>query len=308
MNDKKSQIYVPKYENDALSDVLCLLNLNTTIYHNAKVCGNWQINEHTLGSTCFHIVTLGSCVLNVPGMYEGTLQYGDLVIFPKELPHTMYPARAQTGEQQHIPIHESQHIDGTGILCGEVHIQHAGHRYLLDALPPLLIIPYSEAGEWLQALLKMLVEENNRVGMASKVILDKISELLFTYALRHHLSRHTQNTGIFALYSHPRIARSVRAIHQHPEQSWTLERMAKKAILSRTTFAETFKRISGWTAGQYLTWWRMQLAWSLLKRGMNISETAEKVGYRSDSSFSRAFKKQFHCSAGKIRHSENRER
>jgi len=303
MNDEKHINYVPEYENDALSEILRLLNLSTVIYHNAKVCGDWRINEHKLGATCFHIVTFGSCALSVPELYEGTLECGDLVIFPKELPHSMRPEKMLLGEQQHLAFQDSESIEGTGILCGEVSIQHEGCRYLFDALPPLFIIKYDEASPWLQSLLKMLVEENNIIGMASKVIFDKLSELLFTYALRQYLLDNSNNVGILSIYAHPRIAKAVSAIHKHPERAWTLELMAKEAMVSRNTFAETFKTISGWTAGRYLTWWRMQLAWCLLKRGENIAQVSNKVGYHSESSFSRAFQKLFGISAGKVRRS-----
>jgi len=90
-------------------------------------------------------------------------------------------------------------------------------------------------------------------------------------------------------------------MHQHPEQEWTLESLAAVAALSRTAFAETFKAVSGWTPGQYLTWWRMQLAWSLLQSGTKTAEVAHQVGYQSESAFSRVFQKMFAISAGKVR-------
>lgn len=34
-------------------------------------------------------------------------------------------------------------------------------------------------------------------------------------------------------------------------------------LLSRTGFASTFRQLSDWTPAQYLTWWRMQLAWGV---------------------------------------------
>lgn len=40
-----------------------LLNAKVDIYHNAKICGNWQINAHHVGRTCFHVVTEGMCLL-----------------------------------------------------------------------------------------------------------------------------------------------------------------------------------------------------------------------------------------------------
>jgi len=106
---------------------------------------------------------------------------------------------------------------------------------------------------------------------------------------------------MLALYSHKRLAKAVYAIHKSPDQAWTLEMMAREALLSRTVFSETFKAVSGWTAGQYLTWWRMQLAWVQLKHGDRIIDIADAVGYKSEAAFSRAFQRVFSISPSKLR-------
>ena len=45
----------------------------------------------------------------------------------------------------------------------------------------------------------------------------------------------------------------------------------------------------------------MQLAWSYLDAGEHVATVAEKVGYRSESAFSRAFQKSHGVSAGAVR-------
>lgn len=286
---------------DAFSQILHLLKLDASIYFNAKICGNWRINEHTLSATCFHMVTIGSCVMDVPGHFNQVLNCGDLVIFPRELTHSVVPVAQQTGAQEWLDYRQAQDLEGTGLLCGEMRFQHKGSHYILDALPPVFVLRYDSSNAWLKSLLEMILAESMQVGPASKVLLDKLSELLFTYALRQYLTDHPSEVGMLAVYGHPRLARAAYAIHQNPEQKWTLESMAKEAALSRTSFAETFKAVSGWTPGQYLTWWRMQLAWSLLKDGERTSEVANKVGYQSESAFSRTFQKTFSTAAGKVR-------
>lgn len=301
MNANKNACDAQEYGIDAFSQILRLLKLDASIYHNAKVCGNWRINEHTLSATCFHMVTIGSCVLDVPGYFNGVLNVGDLVIFPRELAHSMTPETQMTGKQQHLDYRVAQDIEGTGLVCGEMRFQHKGSRYILDALPPVFVIRHDPSNDWLKALLGMIITENMKVGPASKVILDRLSELLFTYALRQYLTDKPSEVGMLSIYGHPRLAKAIYAIHQHPEQEWTLDSLAKEAALSRTTFAETFKSVSGWTPGQYLAWWRMQLAWSMLRDGESSAEVANKVGYKSESAFSRVFQKTFSTAAGKVR-------
>jgi len=301
MNANKYTFDAQQSNIDAFSQILRLLKLNVSVYHNAKVCGNWRITEHSPGATCYHIVTTGSITLHVPKHYKGILNSGDLVIFPRELPHSMVSAVPFKGKQRHLAFRTAQNMDGTGLLCAAARFEHQGSHFILDALPPVFIIRYTPSNYWLKSLLEIFLAENMQEGPASKVIFDKLSELLLTYALRQYLMDHPEDVGMLAIYGHPRLTRVLEAIHLHPDFEWTLDSMAKEAALSRTSFAETFKSVSGWTAGQYLTWWRMQLAWSLLSGGDTIAEVASRVGYKSEAAFSRAFQKTFHITAGKVR-------
>ena len=301
MNDIKYVKDAPKYESDAFSDLLQMLQLTVEIYHNAKVCGDWKIDEHALGATCFHLVTMGGCLLDVPGYLKTELSCGDLVIFPKELPHSMTSLEPSNETQMHLPYYEAKNIQGTGMLCGQVKFHHKSSDLLLGDLPAVFVLPRRDDTPWMGFLYEMILAESLSPNPASKTILDKLSEMLFTYALRQHLADNPDHIGLLALYGHKRLSKAIHAIHKTPEKNWTLEAMAEEAMLSRTVFAETFKSVSGWTAGQYLTWWRMQLAWSQLSRGGSVASTADLIGYKSESAFSRAFQKAFSVTAGQVR-------
>lgn len=305
MNANKSAINVLSVESDAFSELLGLLRLDVEIYHNATVCGDWVINEHRIDATCFHLVTGGNCLLDVPGHLKIELLCGDLVIFPKELTHRMTPLSQQIGRQKHLSYQEARLLDGsetgTGMLCGEVQFHHKSSVYLLDELPAVFIIPHDNDAPWMRSLFDMILVECLSANPASKAILDKLSEILFTYALRQHLKDSPNHFGFLALYTHERLSVAINAFHRQPDKHWVLETLAEEAALSRTVFVELFKSVSGWTVGQYLTWWRMQLAWSQLSEGKSVAETAEQVGYKSEAAFSRAFQKTFSITVGKVR-------
>ncbi len=205
------------------------------------------------------------------------------------------------GEQKHLSYVEAQAIQGTGLLCGEVIFHHQGSNSLLDQFPPFFVIEKEANNQWLNAILDLIVVENQLSQPASKSIINHLSELLFTYAIRQYLEDNPDNSGMLRVYNDPKLMKAIQCIHENPHIHWTLMNLSKEAGLSRTLFAERFKSVSGWTPGQYLLWWRMQIAWSLLNQGELVSRVAEKVGYQSDASFSRAFSKTFAISAGKVR-------
>lgn len=274
-----------------LTDLLALMQLDVEVYHNAKVCGDWQINEHEIGQTCFHMATERGVELHIPDDGDYIMQCGDLVIFPHEIPHSMVPIDKLSGPQQHVAFNSD--LEGVGMLCGKVNFRHQASQQLLMALPKVLIIKKGDDTPWLTHLLNLIQHESYQTEHCEKVIINKLSELLFTYALRHYVDLHYDQAGVLALYADNKLNKAISAIHQSPAKQWTVEQLAQIALQSRTSFSERFKKISGWTPMHYLSWWRMQLAWSLLKNGESVFSTADTVGYKSEAAFSRAFKKQF---------------
>lgn len=283
-----------------LNHLMGLFRLQAEVYHNARVCGDWLITESEMGQTCFHMATEGCCYLDLPGRAPVLLDTGDLVIFPRETCHSMRPETPGTGEQVHVPYHQPG-MQGVGMLCGRLLFDHQGFEHLLDALPEVILIPRVQAKCWLEPLIDLIRQESYRSTTPTSVVLDRSSELLFMLALRHFIEQEPEKAGVLALYSEPRLAKALEAMHQQVQQPWTLQTLAEQAGMSRTAFANLFKSVSGWTPMQYLTWLRMQIAWSALAEGAPIAEAAESVGYQSESAFSRVFKKTFQLSAGQVR-------
>ncbi|MFT6016542.1 MAG: AraC-like DNA-binding protein, partial [Candidatus Azotimanducaceae bacterium] len=275
--------------------------LRVAIYHNARVCGQWKIGPHSDGSTCFHMVTQGDCRLTVPSEGEWILQEGDLVIFPREVSHTMVPLADFEGPQEHLLIADAQDRPGTSMLCGEVKFQHQSSQALLNALPTVFVIERNAATTWLDHLYQLIVAESLIIREASSAILDRLCELLVAYALRHFVEHEERNIGLLALFADKRIGKALEAIHKDPSAQWGLVSLAEHAGMSRTQFANTFKALSTWTPMQYLAWWRMQLAWRYLRAGESVAGVADKVGYLSEAAFSRSFRKHFDQSAGAVR-------
>jgi AraC-like DNA-binding protein len=89
----------------------------------------------------------------------------------------------------------------------------------------------------------------------------------------------------------PPVARALARMHEAPERAWTLEGLAQEAGLSRAAFARNFCASVGEPPHSYLTRWRMGIAAQLLtETDFRLRDIASRVGYRSEFSFSRAFK------------------
>lgn len=101
---------------------------------------------------------------------------------------------------------------------------------------------------------------------------------------------------------HNPIARAVQYLELHPFQHWTVETLARKVGMSRANFAARFVAETGKTPFDVLTAERMRLAATFIRdTGLKVSEISERVGYRSESAFSRRFTDHFGMSPGSMR-------
>jgi len=69
--------------------------------------------------------------------------------------------------------------------------------------------------------------------------------------------------------------------------------MAAQIGMSYSSLYAKLKALTGSTPKAYATAYRMNIARKLLLQGWNVSETADKVGSSSPSTFSREFKNHF---------------
>jgi AraC-like DNA-binding protein len=77
-----------------------------------------------------------------------------------------------------------------------------------------------------------------------------------------------------------------------PACAWTVQKLAARAGMSRSTFAERFRERTGETPIAYLTRWRMMLAGEKLIHGRDtLARIAASLGYESEHAFNTAFKR-----------------
>src|ERR1700730_3911188 len=89
------------------------------------------------------------------------------------------------------------------------------------------------------------------------------------------------------------LSKAIEAMHSALHKSWSVESLAREARMSRSAFALKFKAVLGQTPLEYLTRWRMFKAGSLIRsNNASFSDVASAVGYESEGSFSRVFRRE----------------
>ena len=126
-------------------------------------------------------------------------------------------------------------------------------------------------------------------------MLAKLSEVLFVETLRRYIAHlPSGQTGWLAGVGDPEIGKALALLHRQPAHPWTIASLAKEVGTSRTVLAERFRRYISETPIAYLTHWRLQLgAQMLTSTSSGIAYIGVEVGYESEASFNRAFKREF---------------
>lgn len=297
---------------DVLSDVLRMIRLYASSYYCAEFSSPWGIDEPQAECGTFHVVIRGSAWLMTEELISPVfLSTGDIIAFPTGSSHQISEqpdSQLMSGGEvlEKIRSNSSPFSDGQSVvtlLCGYFQYQTDISLPLLRDMPSMLHIKTEEEPElaWLNHLIKTLAYESRSLQPGNAVVVDRLTEVLVIQLLRWHM-RHQRNTpGYFQALGDDKLSRALSLIHQEPSKPWTVESLGRAVSMSRTSFANRFQSIVGMTPLAYLSQWRMHIAYGLLVEGeLSMLSIAEQVGYKSEASFGKAFKKIVGISPGKV--------
>jgi len=304
---------------DPLSDVLSLLKPRSYMSGGFDFGAPMAIRfgRHD-GIKCYAVVS-GEGWLAVEGEREPVkLGPGDCFLLPSGRPFSLATALGLTPVDAHALLRDKPNgavrtMNGGGgcFIVGGFFTLAAHHaRMLLSMLPPIVHIREEAAREALRWSVERMMQELREPRPGGNMMAQHLTQMMLVQALRVHLAE-GPDAGVgwlFALADR-RMAAAIGAIHDDPAHGWTVEALAGRAGMSRSTFALRFKEKVGASPMDYVTRWRMLLAGDRLENsGDPVSVIARTLGYESESAFSTAFKRVMGCSPRQYgQHSLSRE-
>lgn len=143
-----------------------------------------------------------------------------------------------------------------------------------------------------------------------QVIVHSLLDVVFACTLREVTSRcASAHPGWSQAARDPQIRRALALMHEDCAQAWTLESLAQRAGLSRTSLAERFRACMGDTPLNHLRTVRMQRAMNLLiDTDDRLEAIAAAVGYQDAFGFSKVFKRTTGLSPREFRQRDRAER
>jgi len=291
---------------DVLSDILHAVHLSGAILGRAQFSMPWGVSSEGLTSPMFHIILSGNGFITLEGSDPVPLETGDLIMMPHGHTHRLQsdpgtPTVKFTDLMVGDPPRKPDVIRSGGggavtvVACGHLAFDRGEMHPLLAQLPPLIHIRGGGNGahEWLETTSKLISNEIRAERIGSAALLDRLGGVLFIQVIRSYVeSLPPDQAGWLGALRDPRIGGALELIHEAPAYAWSIGELASQVGMSRSSFAGRFKSLVGETPMQYLTRWRMHRAAHYLRaEGLGVLEAAERVGYESSATFSKAFKR-----------------
>lgn len=288
---------------DPLSMLLKRMALNAEVYVNGDFCGTWAVDTAGSRRIPFHLIGEGEAWLHFDKQAPQSLKSKDLVLFPRDAHHIIAHSSERPDDHE---INAPMSNDGatTQMVCGFFEFRSALVFPLLDTLPEVVLLSAESSGQAqrIQWLVEMMLMELKQAKPGSYAVVDQLAYLLFVEILRQQVDSGALTGGLLVALFDARIGRALGAIHQNPEQNWSLASLADKASMSRSSFADRFNHIAGLSPMKYLTLWRMAEARRLLTTtDLSAAQIAEKSGYESEAAFRKAFKNTQGMTPGAVR-------
>lgn len=282
---------------DTLDSLISVYRCRAEIILHPTLCAPFEIQKKRENHTVFHYVERGSCYIECGDSGRQLANEGDIFVLSRG--------------SSHLLIDPRENDDSTPtatLICCYFELDHFNDNLLLNQLPELLIIRSGDQSRLsgMRDLVGVMTQEVNSEALGTQSIINRCAEALFVYILRAWSTLQDSPVGVLGAFSDAKLSKALGAFHARFSYNWSLEELAKEAGMSRSAFASQFRLKMGITPIAYITQWRMQWAARQIKeQKCKISEVAYLSGYKSEVSFSRAFKSHFGFSPSTLKHNQH---
>ena len=298
---------------DILAEVLDRIRLGGTLLFHFELGHPWSLALPQRPYALFHYLSRGSATLALEQGRELQMTAGDFVVISRGEPHKFYSDRLtpplsvvdldRSSAHRGVVRHGGSAQPYSTMICGKFTVARPSRGSVLELLPPVLLLKPTEDGEWLEAILRRMVNELAHERPGQGVALSRLTEVLFVEVLRNWVkSLAPGEGGWLGAIADPHIGPALQLIHERPDRPWTLEDLGQRVGLGRSAFSARFTKLVGQSMYRYLIGRRMAEAAFLLESSDDgTAQIATRVGYETVAAFSKVFHRHHGLTPGRYR-------
>ena len=302
---------------DPLSVALRSIQMSGSLIARAQLTAPWGLGLERFGAAVFHVILSGSGWLRTEEGRTIRLSAGDVAVLMRGERHELMsepgvPITSFADLMQHCVPGRFPSIgiagdgDHAAMLCGFFKFARQTSHPLLRALPDLIHVNAGASAGMIASLVAMADAESAMPRPGSGALTDLLCGLLLVNVLRAQLAVDSLAAApwIHGLED-ARIGAALELIHDSPQREWTVALLASAVAMSRSSFAQRFAVCVGESPMHYLARCRILRAAQLLDaERLSVTEAMQRVGYESESSFTKAFQRHLGCTPAAYRRSQ----
>jgi AraC family transcriptional regulator, activator of mtrCDE len=178
---------------------------------------------------------------------------------------------------------------GIVTACGEIRAGLLGGSDLFASLNQPLVVRFGSA-DGLRYQFEMLLAESTQPEMGSRVLSEALLKQCLVLTLRRWIELDSSPLPWLAGLADPRLSRVLHTIFEQPAVAYTVESLALMAGMSRSAFADAFRRAFGLSPMNLIKLVRLRRASELLiTTTLPICKVAMQSGFSSRSNFTVSF-------------------
>lgn len=271
----------------------------------------WRLRLPGPSDVMFHFVLQGSGVVRVPGGRPQRLERFYLAVVPKGVPHALECGvdirsekviEAPTTRDETVRLVAGEGPADLQIACGVVSISYGDSLGLFQRLRDVLVADLSGFPQVRYVFETLLLEQNN-TGAGREALTQALMSQCLVYLLRYLSERPDHSLPWLTSMEDPGLGKALDLIFDQTGAPLTVALLADACLMSRSSFAERFHDAFGVSPMKFLHDVRLRRAAEMFHRDPDVDtdQVARRVGFRSRSHFSRAFKRRFGASPAAFR-------
>jgi AraC-like DNA-binding protein len=288
-----------------LECLLAKLDVRVEPFAVCDVRKDFELPLRPQSSATFHYVLLGRGRLWVEKHGSYPLARHSVAICPPNLSQrveTTDPTGPSLGYAENLCVDTAEGLAwlraGQGerrllMACGRLPGVYGDVLGLFEGLRRPVVESFEE-DRLLHRAFRSLLEELADPGPGTAALTTALMKQCLILVLRRLYQRQDTSLPWLAALCDPRLASALRAMLAQPSEELSVSRLAELSGMSRSAFSHHFTQIIGAPPHEFLRQRRLELAARLLvQTSLPVKTVAGRVGFKSRSHFSHAFREHY---------------
>jgi AraC-like DNA-binding protein len=305
---------------DVLTDILLQAGLRRRLLDLRRLSATRALRFPCDRSLGLHVVTQGQVHVHAPTLKKPlTLNAGDIALMARGCNHVLSTGPELRGMKIESVI--SALFDPTApaaaaseyaVISGAYQFWNAPVHPFFAQMPDWFVLRGEQIPRLgpLSLTVALLKEELGRRDLGGATIVHGLFDVIFTYVTRELVADQGRSgAGWSHAVRDPQVRHALGLMHDDCAYPWTLDELAQRTAVSRSSLAERFRAAMGDTPLNYLRAVRMQKAMRVLSETTkNLEQVAQEVGYQDAFGFSKVFKRTVGVAPKEFRRQDAAER